>query len=176
VGALPVRRVTAPVALAPDHTHEDHHHPHDHAHDHDHPHDHSHDHAHDHDHEYGHSHGGHYHTHGPVRVEGRRALIGLGISGGLVPCPDALAILLLAVSVGQIALGIGLVVAFSAGLAAVLIGLGVGVVYANRAGGRRFGERKWFKFLPVFSAALLVALGVWFVRDGWQFLVAAARP
>ena len=56
-----------------------------------------------------------------------------------------------------------------------LIALGVAVVYANRAGGRRFGESRWFRYLPVVSAAVLLALGVWFVRDGWDALVAAEQ-
>jgi ABC-type nickel/cobalt efflux system permease component RcnA len=114
------------------------------------------------------------------RLNGHRAgwlrVVLLGLGGGIIPCWDAVLLFLVALTRGRVGLAIPLLLAFSAGLAAVLIGLGIGVVYANRAGGRRFGERAWFQFLPVFSAALLVALGVWFVRDGWQFLVAAARP
>jgi cytochrome c biogenesis protein CcdA len=80
---------------------------------------------------------------------------------------------LVALSRGRVGVAIPLLIAFSFGLAAVLIGLGVGVVYANRAGGRRFGESRWFRFLPVVSAILLLVIGVWFVRDGWDALVAA---
>ncbi len=62
-------------------------------------------------------------------------------------------------------------VAFSLGLALVLVLLGVGVVYANRAGGRRFAERRWFRSLPVVSSAILIGLGVWFARDGWHMII-----
>lgn len=60
-----------------------------------------------------------------------RGLITLGISGGLVPCPTALAVLLAAFSAGQftgILSGLGLVVVFSLGLASVLIALGLALV------------------------------------------------
>ena len=70
-------------------------------------------------------------------------------------------------------LGVPLLLAFSAGLAAVLVALGVGVVLAGRAGGRRFAERRWFRYLPVVSAFALTALGLWFLRDAWQSLAAA---
>src|SRR5262249_45933070 len=77
--------------------------------------DHSHVHSHSHDHVHHHSHvpnhHGHEHTHEhPSGAGGLRALIVLGVSGGLVPCPDALAIILLAAGVGQFTLGLGLVI------------------------------------------------------------------
>ena len=54
--------------------------------------------------------------------------------------------------------------------ALVLVLLGVAVVYANRTGGKYFAGRAWFRYLPVFSALLLVILGIWFLRDGYQTL------
>jgi len=88
-----------------------------------------------------HRHGiGPLHTHrigdtdgGPV--SGRR-LLTLGISGGLLPCPSALVVLLAAISLGNIGLGMALVAAFSLGLAAVLTSLGLAAVYGGRALGR----------------------------------------
>lgn len=99
----------------------------------------------------------------------------LGLGGGIIPCWDAVLLLLVALTRGKAGLAIPLLVAFSAGLAAVLIALGVGVVYANRAGGRRFAERRWFKALPVLTALLLMALGVWFTRDGIKALQGAEQ-
>ena len=62
-------------------------------------------------------------------------LIVLGVSGGIVPCWDAIAMLGLAISAGQLWLGLPLLLAFSAGLAGVLVAIGVGVVYASKFAG-----------------------------------------
>jgi len=97
----------------------------------------------------------------------------LGLGGGIIPCWDAVLLFLVAMAQGRIGFAIPLLVAFSTGLALVLVLLGVGVVYANRAGGRRFAGQKWFRYLPVASAVLLVILGIWFLRDGYQVLSAA---
>ncbi len=76
-----------------------------------------------------HSHGGRTHSHLPPGAKGEpvtwRSLLTLGISGGLLPCPSALIVLLSAIALHRVAYGIVLVVAFSAGLAAVLTGIGV---------------------------------------------------
>jgi ABC-type nickel/cobalt efflux system permease component RcnA len=86
------------------------------------------------------------------------------VSGGIVPCPAALVVLLSAVAMGRIGLGLLLIVAFSIGLAAVLIVIGLLVVYARRLAARigRAGDdgplvRRW---LPLTSAAVITASGV----------------
>lgn len=138
-------------------------HAHDHGHDHAHPHDHAHDHTHD---EHSHSHGGHTHTHVPPPGASLRDLIGLGVSGGLVPCPDALAILFLAVSVQQIGLGIALVGSFSLGLAFVLISIGILLVKARGWLERLLPGRTgpgWAQWLPVVSAAVVMILGLFVI-------------
>ena len=104
---------------------------------------------------------------------GRVLLLGLG--GGLIPCWDAVMLLLVAISVGRLAFAIPMLIAFSVGLAAVLVALGIGVVLAHRAGLARFGERRWFKALPIVSAALLVMMGFWLAREGVQQLSQAAK-
>lgn len=117
------------------------------------------------------------HHHEP-KVESKNSIlrvIMLGIGGGVVPCWDAVLLLLVAITAGQLVAAVPLLFAFSAGLASVLVALGVAVVFAHRAGGKAFGERRWFRMLPVASAALLVGLGVWFSRDGVQDLIAADR-
>jgi ABC-type nickel/cobalt efflux system permease component RcnA len=136
------------------------------------------DHHHHHEHGHDHSHGDHdhHHHHTPPAVKsnfGWVRVVLLGLGGGIIPCWDAVLLLLVALTRGKAGLAIPLLVAFSAGLAVVLIALGVGVVYANRAGGRRFGERRWFKALPIATALLLLLLGVWFTRDGIQALQGA---
>lgn len=94
----------------------------------------------------------------------------LGLGGGIIPCWDAVMMLLLAMAQGQIGLAIPLLLAFSVGLAAVMILLGLAVLAAHRLGGRSFGDSRWFRLLPVASAVVLVAVGLWFLRDGWQML------
>jgi ABC-type nickel/cobalt efflux system permease component RcnA len=127
-----------------------------------------------------HHHGDHNHHHGPPPESaatgvGWTRVILLGLGGGIIPCWDAVLLFLVALTRGRVGLAIPLLLAFSLGLAAVLIALGVGVVYANRAGGRRFGEQRWFQLLPVLSAVVLVGLGLWFVRDGYHALAAAEK-
>jgi len=129
-----------------------------HAHDHDHHHEHPHDDAHE------HSHGGHSHSHASALAPRDRPtlgqLIALGISGGIVPCPAALAVLLAAVSYGQFAKGLSLVIIFSIGMAAVLVAIGIMMVKAAGFAGRYVSESKWTKTVPVFSAALITAVGI----------------
>jgi nickel/cobalt transporter (NicO) family protein len=146
-----------------DHDHDHHHHHHDHDHDHHHHHDHDHDHHHHH-HHHGHHHHHHHGPHGhshelPERIT-PRSLIALGISGGIVPCTEALVILIVAVAVGQMLLGLLMIIAFSIGLAGVLIGIGVALV---TVGGRLRdalpSTPRLAYWLPVLSAALVIGLG-----------------
>ncbi len=97
----------------------------------------------------------------------------MGLGGGIIPCWDAVLLFLVAMAQGRIGFAIPLLIAFSTGLALVLVLLGVGVVYANRAGGRRFAGQTWFRYLPIASALLLVILGIWFLRDGYRALASA---
>jgi ABC-type nickel/cobalt efflux system permease component RcnA len=86
------------------------------------------------------------------------SLMALGASGGLVPCPSALVLLLSSVSLGRIALGLALLMAFSAGLAAVLMGIGLAALYGRKL--LPAGDGATFRYLPVASAALITALGI----------------
>ena len=85
----------------------------------------------------------------------------MGLGGGLVPCWDAVLLLVAAVALDRVGFAIPMLFAFSAGLGVVLVSLGVGVVYAHRAGATRFKDSRWFRALPVVSATLLVVLGFW---------------
>ncbi|MDL1894651.1 hypothetical protein FBQ82_00115 [Anaerolineae bacterium CFX7] len=99
------------------HTHEDH--PHSHPHEHPHPHSHDHDHPHD-------------HSHPAPDTITLGGLFVMGLMHGIVPTIDALAIILVALSVSQIALGVGLVIAYSVGIAGVLIAVGALFLRAQR--------------------------------------------
>jgi ABC-type nickel/cobalt efflux system permease component RcnA len=131
--------------------------------------------------------GGHHHDHdhnlhsdaapgSPGRASWARVVM-LGIGGGLIPCWDAVMLLSFAIAAGRLGFAVPILLAFSVGLAAVLVMLGVGVVMAHRAGATRFGEKRWFRLLPVVSAGILVVMGLWLCRDGMQRLIAAeAHP
>lgn len=126
------------------------------------PHDHHHDHHH-HGESLVHDHNdGHVHSHGAESEGGLGSLIALGASGGLVPCPSALVLLLSSVALGRVALGLTLLAAFSAGLAVVLTSVGLIVLYARRLlpDRRKAAASVAFRYLPVISAAIIVCIGV----------------
>ncbi len=123
-------------------------------------------HHHHHDHGDGalvHDHGdGHVHSHMPEGEVSLGSLAALGASGGLVPCPSALVLLLSSVALGRVALGLTLLVAFSLGLAMVLMGIGMMVLYAKHLlpDSQRSATNLAFRYLPVASAAVIVCAGV----------------
>ena len=139
----------------------DHDHDHSHDHDHDHDHGHSHDDDHDHgdDHDHSHSHGGRTHSHAPPERTGFWGLLSLGISGGIVPCVDALIGLLFAISLNKLVWGLIILCAFSLGLAAVLVAIGILMVLAKPLIERFTGEGIWLQRLPIMSAAVVILLG-----------------
>ncbi len=126
------------------------------------------DHEHDDDHERGHSHGAHSHTHDghthshiPAGDISIGSLIALGASGGLVPCPSALILLLSAISIGRVGLGMVLLLSFSLGLAIVLMATGLVVLYAKNLlpEGAAQGSA-FFRYMPIVSAAVIFVIGV----------------
>jgi ABC-type nickel/cobalt efflux system permease component RcnA len=161
------RRPTEAHSHDHDHDHgHSHDHDHDHGHSHDHDHGHTHDHGHDHDHDHGHSHdhGPHGHSHMPPGADGQpvswRSLLALGISGGLLPCPSALVVLLSAIALHRVAFGMLLIVAFSVGLAGVLTGIGLLLVYAQRMFESFPTDGRLLRALPVASAAIVTLAGL----------------
>jgi high-affinity nickel-transport protein len=97
----------------------------------------------------------------PAQTVSLTQLFTLGITGGIIPCPAALIVLLSAFALHRIGLGFFLIVAFSVGLAAVLIGFGMAMVYARRFMTRLQVDgpltRRW---LPVASSAFITVLGL----------------
>jgi nickel/cobalt exporter len=92
----------------------------------------------------------------------------LGIGAGAIPCVDAVLLLIVAVSAGQLAFALPLLLAFSVGLSGVLMLIGMAVVALHRAGRGVGGDKAWFRLLPTASAVLLMAMGIWMARDAWK--------
>jgi nickel/cobalt exporter len=120
-----------------------------------HHHQHDHDHHHKHDHQY------------LSKVVKPSDLLAMGVSGGLAPCPEALGVMLVAIGLDRIALGLGLIVAFSLGLAAVLIVIGI-LLVRFRGGLDRLGKpaNHWQRLLPLVSAVIVTVLGVGIALKG----------
>ncbi len=116
-----------------------------------------------------HAHGeAHPHSHAP-RSGGTplraRNVIALGLAGGMVPSASALIVLLVAVSTGQLLLGLTLIVAFGVGMAAVLGGLAVATTWLRGSVslGRRVSEHRWMGllagWLPLASGLAVAGAG-----------------
>jgi len=111
-----------------------------------------------------HSHGGIEHSHLPPGADGSavtwRSLLGLGVSGGLLPCPSALVVLLIAISNHRVGYGMLMVLAFSLGLASVLTGIGLLFVYARRLVERPLAaSARLVRVLPAISAVVITCAG-----------------
>jgi ABC-type nickel/cobalt efflux system permease component RcnA len=98
---------------------------------------------------------------GEAKIVSLKSLFVLGITGGIVPCPAALVVLLGALAIHRIAFGMFLIVAFSVGLAAVLVSFGLAMVYARRFFSR-FESRGPLteRWLPLASSAVITLIGV----------------
>ena len=98
-------------------------------------------------------------------------LVALGASGGLVPCESALVLLLSAIALRRVGLGLVLLVSFSLGLAIVLMGIGVLVIYAKNLlpESKRTSRNPFFRWMPVASAAVVMVVGLLMtgVSLGW---------
>lgn len=133
-----------------------------HVHDYGQPHVHRH---HDHEHDHHHGDGGHSHT--PPEEITWRSLLTLGISGGLLPCPSALVVLLGAIALNKIGFGLVLVLAFSLGLAGALTAIGMLFIYAGKLFQRFSSSGKVVGFLPVLSALFVSVIGVGIMIQAW---------
>src|SRR5262245_41688992 len=120
----------------------------EHGHDHDH-HDHHHEHSHDHDY--------------PRTKTGASAsdIVWFGFTGGLLPCPAAIAVLLVCIQIKQFALGVAMVAAFSVGLALTLVGIGMAASLVSKKASTTWPwlDRK-AQSLPYLSAGIVITLGL----------------
>jgi len=175
--------------------------PHAHAHDHGHPHKHSHDHGHGHGHGHGathtHAHGAaqtpstskadaepgmdaHARAHAQEiaqRFASGHATNGqilvFGLTGGLIPCPASITVLLLCLQLKKIALGATLVLSFSVGLALTMVASGVLAAWSvGQASKRWSGFGDWAAKAPYISTLLMLLLAAWMAGEGWHGLQA----
>ena len=178
-----VRRRRAARVVAHDHPlADDHDHDHDHGDDHGHAHAHASQHAHDdpadhehaqgESHDHGHAHNGE-HAHGGVRHSHLppagasitwRSLFVLGLAGGLIPSTSALLILLGSIAAGRPEFGFVLVLAFGLGMAAVMTGIGLAMVFARgRLDGASLGRTlgRVRETIPLAAAVLVFGFGLY---------------
>lgn len=157
-----------------------------------HEHNHNHNHNHNHDHEHvaaqAHTHSdGSSHTHDFATPEQEAAharehlaeiqafeksswrnLLSLGISGGLLPCPSALVVMLSAIALGRVLYGFFLIIGFSLGLAGVLVLTGLALLYAGKYASRLFGGQRvgvFMRYVPIVGAVLVALLGLGIALD-----------
>lgn len=146
-------------------------------------------HHHGHDHDHGHD---HRHEHRPAdatddwqdahelahandirrRFANRKVTTGqivlFGLTGGLIPCPAAITVLLLCLQLKELTLGFTLVLCFSIGLAITLVAVGVAAALSVRHATERWS---WFSSIarraPYFSSLLIVLVGLYVGYHGW---------
>ncbi len=156
------------------HDHEHHHHHHDHEHHQDH--EHHHDHGHHHHHEHGEYQDAHARAHAndiKRRFDGREVtnwqILLFGLTGGLIPCPAAITVLLICIQLKALTLGATLVVSFSIGLALTLVTVGVGAAISVQQVAKRWsGFNTLAKRAPYFSSLLIGLVGVYMGVHGFM--------
>lgn len=153
-----------------------------------HHHDHHHDHHYDHDHD--HDHHGHIHPEGATskayqdaherahaadiqrRFDGQTVTNGqillFGLTGGLIPCPAAITVLLICIQLKAFTLGATMVLSFSLGLALTLVTVGVGAAISVQQAAKRWsGFSTLARRAPYFSSILIGLVGVYMGIHGY---------
>ena len=108
---------------------------------------------------------GHDHDRATSRAISRKGLAALAVSGGVLPSPTALVVLTGAIAYHRVGYGLGLIVAFSCGLAAALILVAILALRARSIVSRKLGSRAG-GLLPILSAAVIVGFGLFFLARG----------
>jgi len=180
------REQQAALHFHDDHSNHHHHHGHEHAHDHDHHH--HHDHGQHHEpsdeeiHELELATGGYIDAHEAAHAEDIRRrfanaqvttgqIVAFGLTGGLVPCPGAITVLMLCLQLKRLALGATLVVSFSIGLALTMVASGVLAALSVR-----HVEKRWSGFgeavrrAPYISGLVILLVGLYVAISAWQHL------
>ncbi len=125
-----------------------------------------HSHSHEHDHAHGHTHDrGHAHDHSvssqTASPIGYGDIVWFGFTGGLLPCPSAVAVLLVCIQIKQFTLGLMMIAAFSVGLAATLVAVGVAASWGAQKAAERWA---WFDKaahrIPYISAGFVLLIGL----------------
>ncbi|CAH5680507.1 nickel/cobalt efflux protein RcnA [Klebsiella oxytoca] len=167
---------------------------HNHNHNHDHNHDHDHDHDHDHHHAHHHPHQHHPHAYPLVataewqdahqrahaeeinrRFNGQRVTTGqivlFGLTGGLIPCPASITVLLICLQLKKVSLGATLVLSFSVGLALTLVASGaIAALSLKHVANRWPGLNDLSRKAPWISGALIIVVGCYMLLHGWRNL------
>ncbi|MGZ8652762.1 MAG: HoxN/HupN/NixA family nickel/cobalt transporter [Actinomycetota bacterium] len=117
--------------------------------------------GHHHDHEHGHTHG----LPAGVPLTSKRGLLALALAGGILPSPSALIVMLGAINAHRVGYGIGLILAFSVGLALALIAVSLGALRARAAMADRLSSF-WGRLVPVLSASAIVGVGMFLAVRG----------
>lgn len=153
-------------------------------------HHHDHDHGHDHDHDHDHDHHGHIHPEGATskayqdaherahaadiqrRFDGQTVTNGqillFGLTGGLIPCPAAITVLLICIQLKAFTLGATMVLSFSLGLALTLVTVGVGAAISVQQAAKRWsGFSTLARRAPYFSSILIGLVGVYMGIHGY---------
>lgn len=120
-------------------------------------------HHHHHDHHHGHDH--HHHDSEAKTEVTWGGLVLLGVTGSIIPCWDAIAMLIWSVGADRLSWAVPLLLAFSAGLAAVLVSIGILVVKARGFADRHFEGSRLVRWLPIISAVAIIVLGFWLCRQ-----------
>ncbi|NVL95127.1 nickel/cobalt efflux protein RcnA [Escherichia coli] len=155
--------------------HDHHHHDHEHHQDHDHDHDHEHHHHHEHgdNEEYQDAHARAHANDIKRRFDGREVtnwqILLFGLTGGLIPCPAAITVLLICIQLKALTLGATLVVSFIIGLALTLVTVGVGAAISVQQVAKRWsGFNTLAKRAPYFSSLLIGLVGVYMGVHGFM--------
>lgn len=164
--------------------------------DHNHNHDHDHDHDHDRDHHHAHHHPHQHHPHAyPLvataewqdahqrahaeeinrRFNGQRVTTGqivlFGLTGGLIPCPASITVLLICLQLKKVSLGATLVLSFSVGLALTLVASGaIAALSLKHVANRWPGLNDLSRKAPWISGALIIVVGCYMLLHGWRNL------
>ena len=166
----------------------------DRDHNHNHNHDHDHDHDHDHHHAHHHPHQHHPHAHPLVataewqdahqrahaeeinrRFNGQRVTTGqivvFGLTGGLIPCPASITVLLICLQLKKVSLGATLVLSFSVGMALTLVASGaIAALSLKHVANRWPGLNDLSRKAPWISGALIIVVGCYMLLHGWRNL------
>ncbi|BBW23934.1 MULTISPECIES: nickel/cobalt efflux protein RcnA [Enterobacterales] len=96
-------------------------------------------------------------------------IILFGLTGGLIPCPAAITVLLLCIQVKEFSLGAALVLCFSIGLAITLVTVGAAAAYSVRQATKRWrGFDTLARRAPYFSSVLIALVGIYMGYHGWS--------
>lgn len=94
-----------------------------------------------------------------------------GLTGGLIPCPTAFAVLLVCLQLKQFALGFATVLAFSVGLAITMMTVGAVAAYSVGHVSKRFKNfGKMTRYAPYASATFMTVIGLFILFEGAKHL------